>query len=141
MLQQGDTMSTLSTIEGIGEAYCRKLENAGIHTVDHLLEFGSSVKGRKEIAKKAGISEKLVLNWVNRADLIRIKGIGNQYADLLEAAGVDSVPSLARRNPENLMLKLQEVNDKKHLVRAMPYVKQVRKWVVRAKDLPKVVTH
>jgi predicted flap endonuclease-1-like 5' DNA nuclease len=134
-------MATISTIEGIGEAYSRKLENAGIHTVDHLLELGSSASGRRAIAKKSGLSEKLILNWVNRADLIRIRGIGNQYADLLEAAGVDSVPELARRNPENLMLKLQEINDTKHLVRAMPYIKQVRKWVDRAQGLPKLVSH
>ncbi|WP_136808759.1 DUF4332 domain-containing protein [Desulfosediminicola flagellatus] len=134
-------MAKIAMIEGIGKKYSEKLEGAGVGTVEALLERGSTKKGRKEIALKANVSEKLVLNWVNRADLFRIKGIGSQYADLLENAGVDSVPELAQRNPENLLLMLQEVNSTKNLVRAMPYLKQVQKWVGRAKDLPRVVTH
>lgn len=134
-------MAKIAMIEGIGKKYSEKLEGAGVGTVEVLLERGSTKKGRKEIALKANVSEKLVLNWVNRADLFRIKGIGSQYADLLENAGVDSVPELAQRNPENLLLMLQEVNSTKNLVRAMPYLKQVQKWVGRAKDLPRVVTH
>lgn len=134
-------MSKLSTIEGIGEKYSETLENAGVKSVEHLLKEGATRNGRKALAEKTNLSEKLILNWVNRADLFRIKGIGTQYADLLEFAGIDSVPELAQRNPENLLLKLQEVNDKKNLVRSMPYLKQVEKWVGRAKDLPKVVTH
>ena len=134
-------MSKLSSIEGIGKAYSEKLEEIGVYSVEQLLKLAGSRKGRKDIAEKANVSEKLLLNWVNRADLCRIKGIGTQYADLLESAGVDSVPELAARNPENLLLKLQEVNDKKNLVRAMPYLKQVEKWVSRAKGLPKAVTH
>jgi predicted flap endonuclease-1-like 5' DNA nuclease len=134
-------MAKIAMIEGIGKKYSEKLERAGVGTVEALLEKGATKKGRKEIAISANVSEKMILNWVNRADLFRIKGVGSQYADLLENAGVDSVPELAQRDPENLFMKLQEVNSAKHLVRAMPYLKQVRKWVGRAKDLPKVVTH
>lgn len=134
-------MSRLSTIEGIGKKYCGKLEAVGIYSTEQLLAEAGTKKGRKAIASKADVSEKLLLNWVNRADLFRIKGIGTQYADLLENAGVDSVPELAQRNPENLLEKLQEVNDSKNLVRAMPYLKQVQKWVLRAKELPRVVSH
>lgn len=134
-------MAKIAMIEGIGKKYSEKLEGAGVGTVESLLERGATKRGRKDIADQAKVSEKMILNWVNRADLFRIKGIGSQYADLLENAGVDSVPELAQRNPENLLLKLQEINTSKHLVRAMPYLKQVRKWVGRAKDLPRVVTH
>ncbi|WP_419174117.1 DUF4332 domain-containing protein [Desulfosediminicola sp.] len=134
-------MARISSIEGIGEKYSDKLEKAGVKTVEALLEVGATRKGRKEIAAKAKVSEKMILDWVNRADLFRVKGVGSQYADLLENAGIDSVPELAQRNPEHLFLKLQEINDAKHLVRSMPYLKQVRKWVGRAQDLPKVVSH
>lgn len=134
-------MSKLSTIEGIGKKYSEHLENAGISSVEQLLEEGATRKGRKALAARSDLSETMILNWVNRADLFRIKGIGTQYADLLEFAGIDSVPELAQRSPENLLLKLQEVNDKKKLVRSMPYLKQVEKWVGRAKDLPKIVSH
>lgn len=134
-------MARISSIEGIGEKYSDKLEEAGVKTVEALLEVGATRKGRKEIAARAKVSEKMILDWVNRADLFRVKGVGSQYADLLENAGIDSVPELAQRNPEHLFLKLQEINDAKHLVRSMPYLKQVRKWVGRAQDLPKVVSH
>ena len=134
-------MARISSIEGIGEKYSDKLEKAGVKTVEALLEVGATRKGRKEIAARAKVSEKMILDWVNRADLFRVKGVGSQYADLLENAGIDSVPELAQRNPEHLFLKLQEINDTKHLVRSMPYLKQVRKWVGRAQDLPKVVSH
>lgn len=134
-------MAKIASIEGIGEKYGEKLEKAGVKTVEALLEIGATKKGRQEIAVKMKVSEKTILNWVNRADLFRIKGVGSQYADLLENAGVDSVPELAQRNPEHLFLKLQEVNNAKHLVRSMPYLKQVRKWVGRAQELPRVVSH
>ena len=134
-------MVKLSTIEGIGKVYSEKLEAIGLSTIEQLLERAGSRKGRREIAEKAEVSEQLLLGWVNRADLCRIKGIGRQYADLLESAGVDSVPELAKRNPEHLLLKMQEINDRKGLVRSMPYLKQVEKWVVRAKGLPRAVSH
>ncbi len=134
-------MTHLSEIEGIGAAYDEKLKEAGINSIEQLLEIGCEKKGRKEIAEKTGISEKLILNWVNRADLTRINGVSTQYADLLEHAGVDTVPELAQRKPENLHAKMQEVNDAKNLVRKTPSLSQVEDWVTQAKELPRVVTH
>jgi len=134
-------MAKLSEIEGIGEAYSAKLETAGLTTLDDLLKICCEKKGRKDIAEKSGISEKLILNWVNRADLARIKGVSTQYADLLECAGVDTVPELAQRKPENLQLKMAEVNEEKKLVRKVPATSQVEDWVAQAKELPRVITH
>ena len=134
-------MSKLSEIEGIGESYSTKLEQANITTLESLLKTCCDGKGRKEIAEKAGISEKLILNWVNKADLARVKGISTQYADLLESAGVDTIPELAQRNPENLQVKMNEINTAKNLVRNVPSVTQVQDWVSQAGKLPKMVTH
>jgi predicted flap endonuclease-1-like 5' DNA nuclease len=134
-------MAKLASIEVIGQKYGEKLEKAGVTTIEALLKIGATTAGRKEIASKTALNENQILDWVNRADLFRVKGIGSQYADLLENAGVDSLPELAQRNPENLLMQLQEVNDAKHLVRSMPYLKQVRKWVGQAKNLPKIVNH
>ena len=134
-------MAKLSDIEGIGEKYAAKLSKAGIGSLEKLLERGCVKKGRKEIAETCGVSEKLILEWVNRADLSRIKGVSTQYADLLECAGVDTVPELAQRNAANLQAKMVEVNSAKKLVRQIPAVSQVEKWVVQAKDLPRVISH
>lgn len=134
-------MAHIKDIEGIGPAYAEKLESAGITTTDHLLEKGASKAGRGSIASASGISETLVLNWVNRADLARIHGIGSEYADLLEAAGVDSVPELAQRNAPNLHAKMDEINKEKSLVRTIPSLISVEKWVAEAKTLDRVVTH
>lgn len=134
-------MAKLSDIEGIGPAYAAKLEAAGITSQDNLLKTCCAKKGRKEIAEKSGVSEKLILNWVNRADLSRIKGVSTQYADLLECAGVDTVPELAQRNAENLQAKMSEINEEKNLVRKVPTSSQVEDWVAQAKELPRVVTH
>jgi predicted flap endonuclease-1-like 5' DNA nuclease len=134
-------MARLSEIEGIGKAYSAKLEEAGIGTLEDLLKVCCEKKGRKEISEKSGISEKLVLNWVNRADLSRIKGVSTQYADLLECAGVDTVPELAQRNPENLQAKMAEINGEKNLVRKVPTASLVQDWVAQAKELPRLVTH
>ncbi len=134
-------MAKLSDIEGIGETYASKLEAAGINTQENLLEICCEKKGRKDIAEKSGVSEKLILNWVNRADLSRIKGVSTQYADLLECAGVDTVPELAQRNAENLTAKMAEVNEEKNLVRKIPTESQVQDWVAQAKELPRVITH
>jgi len=134
-------MSKLSDIEGIGAAYSSKLEEVGINTLEALLNAGSEKKGRKEIADNTGISEKLVLNWINRADLARVKGISTQYADLLEFAGVDTVPELAQRRADNLHAKMLEVNDEKNLVRKVPALSQVEDWVAQAKELPRVVNY
>lgn len=134
-------MTKLSVIEGIGDVYAGKLAEAGVSSIEKLLEIGGNKTGRKEIADKTGVSPKLVLNWVNRADLNRIKGISTQYADLLEVAGVDTVPELAQRKPENLHQKMADVNKTKKLVRQVPALSQVEDWVVQAKKLPRAVNY
>ena len=134
-------MTSIIDIEGIGPVYKKKLKDVAISTTEKLLEVGATPKGRKELAEKTGISEDLILEWVNLSDLFRIKGVGSEYSDLLEAAGVDSVPELAMRKPENLMQKMTEVNQGKKLVRKLPTAKQVASWVEQAKALPKLVTH
>lgn len=134
-------MAKLSYVEGIGEVYAAKLRAAGVGSTDSLLKVGSTSKGRKELAEAAGASEKLILEWVNHVDLFRIKGVGQEYADLLEEAGVDTVPELAQRKPENLYAKLVEVNQQKKLVRVLPSTVKVRSWVTRAKSLPRVVKY
>lgn len=134
-------MTKLSDIEGIGEAYSEKLAEAGIGSLEKLLEICCEKKARKETAEKTGVSEKLILNWVNRADLSRIKGVSTQYADLLECAGVDTVPELAQRNAANLQAKMAEVNEEKNLVRQVPSTSQVESWVAQAKELPRVINH
>ncbi len=134
-------MTHLSDIEGIGATYDEKLKAAGITSIESLLELGCEKKARKELAEKTGISEKLILNWVNRADLARVKGIGTQYADLLEHAGVDTVPELAQRRADNLHAKMQEINAAKNLVRSLPALSQVESWVTHAKELPRVINY
>lgn len=134
-------MASIESIEGIGAVYEEKLKAVGITKVELLLEYAATKKGRVKLAEETGISEKLILKWVNHADLFRIKGIGPQYAELLEASGVDSVPELATRRPDNLLIKMTEINEDKKLVRGLPMLKQVEKWVAEAKTMPKVVTH
>ena len=134
-------MTSLLKVEGIGETYAGKLTAIGVSTTQALLDKGSTPKGRKEIAEQSGISEKLVLEWVNHVDLFRIKGVGEEYADLLEEAGVDTVPELAQRKPENLHQKLAEVNQAKKLVRQLPSLAQVQSWVEQAKELPRVIQY
>lgn len=134
-------MSSLLSVEGIGESYAAKLKEIGVTSTGVLLQKGSTPKGRKELAEKTGISEKLILEWVNHVDLFRIKGVGEEYADLLEEAGVDTVVELAQRNADNLYGKLVEVNAAKKLVRKMPVKHQVADWIEQAKSLPRVVTY
>ncbi len=134
-------MTKLTKVEGIGAVYAQKLEDIGIETTEELLEQGATPKGREEIVEQSGISKKLILKWINRADLFRIKGVGGEYADLLEVAGVDTVPELAQRNPENLYQKLLEINQEKDLVRRAPSQDQVSDWVEEAKGLPRVITY
>ena len=133
--------TSIIAIEGIGEVYAQKLKEAGLRTVEALLEKGKTEKGRQAIAEQTGISGKLFLEWVNHADLFRIKGVGPQYSDLLEAAGVDTVVELALRKPENLTQKMAEVNAAKKLVRKLPVQAQVEDWVEQAKRLPRVITY
>ncbi len=134
-------MQKVEEVEGIGKAYAKKLQKAKVFTTDNLLEKGGIPKGRKEIASKSGISEQLILKWVNHVDLFRVKGVGKQYAELLEAAGVDTVVELSHRNAENLLNAMEKTNAKKHLVRALPYLKQVKKWVEQAKKLPRKIQY
>ncbi len=134
-------MAKLIQIEGIGIAYAGKLQELGITTTQELLEKGATPASRQDIAAKTGISEKLILEWVNHADLFRIRGIGEEYADLLEAAGVDTVPELAQRNPENLYEKLVAVNQAKGLVRRLPPLSAVKDWVEQAKTLPRAIQY
>ena len=131
----------LKYIEGIGEAYRQKLRQAGITNTDELLEKGASVNGRKGIVEQTGISEKLLLRWLNMADLYRIHGIGPQYAELLEAAGVDTVPELAQRVPANLHEKMATANTEKKHVRRLPDLALVESWVTQAKNLPRILTY
>jgi len=134
-------MAKLSYVEGIGEVYADNLRAVGVGSTESLLKAGCTPKGRKLLAESAGISESLILEWVNHVDLFRIKGIGEEYADLLEEAGVDTVPELAQRNPENLYEKLVEVNQQKKLVRVLPSAVKVRFWVTQAKSMPRVVEY
>jgi predicted flap endonuclease-1-like 5' DNA nuclease len=134
-------MSDIIEVEGIGEVYARKLKDAGIATDKALLEKGATRAGREKLAKATGISHKRLLRWVNHVDLFRINGVQTQYAELLEAAGVDTIPELAQRVPGHLLPALAAVNDKKKLVRKLPTADQVAEWVNQAKSLPRVVTY
>jgi predicted flap endonuclease-1-like 5' DNA nuclease len=128
-------------IEGVGEAYAPKLIKAGIVKVEDLLAKGATPKGRAALAEATGISEKLILKWTNHADLFRIKGVGPQFAELLEAAGVDTVKEFRHRVADNLVQKMQETNAAKKLVRRVPSVKQVEKMVAQAKELKPVMKY
>jgi len=128
-------------IQGIGPAYAEKLVGIGIETVPQLLEAGKTPKGRKEIEDKTGIRHDLVLTWVNHADLFRVKGIGPQFSELLEAGGVDTVKELSHRNAENLEKALLEVNEKEHRTKRVPTAGELQKMIDIAKALPAVVTY
>lgn len=131
----------LSTIEGIGDATAEKFEKAGITTVEALLEKGGKKAGRKEIADTSGVSESMVLDFVNMADLFRINGVAGQFAELLKASGVDTVKELATRNAENLWAKLTEVNDEKKLTRVVPTADKLTDFIAQAKELDQRVFH
>ena len=129
-------------IEGIGPSFTKKLKKAGIHTTDALLERGASKKGRKAVAAETGIDEGKILKWTNMADLMRIKGVGEEYSELLEAAGVDTVKELRKRKPANLQQAMAEANSgRRKLVRLVPGEKSVTKWVEQAKELKPVMTY
>jgi predicted flap endonuclease-1-like 5' DNA nuclease len=128
-------------VEGIGPTYAGQLEAIGVKTTDDLLERGATPKGREELEAASGIGHAFILKWVNRVDLYRIKGIGSEYSDLLEVAGVDSVPELAQRNAANLTQTLAEANAARNLVRKLPTVDQVTDWIEQAKALPRVVQY
>jgi predicted flap endonuclease-1-like 5' DNA nuclease len=134
-------MANLTDIEGIGPAYAEKLAAAGLETTDDLLAHGATRDGRERLASQTGLTHDQILEWVNHADLYRIDGVGSEYADLLEAGGVDSVLELAQRNPENLAAALAKVNEEKRLVRSAPSEGTVARWVEQAKGLDRAVSH
>jgi len=132
----------ISDVEGIGPKFAAQLKKAGVRSVNSLLENGDSKKNRKSLADKTGIDESMILKWVNQADLYRVKGIGSEYSELLEKAGVDTVKELATRRPENLFSKMVEVNSSgRPLVRQLPGQKTVQNWVASAKKLGPKVTY
>lgn len=128
-------------IEGVGEAYAEKLQAAGINTVDELLERGASPRGRQKLAEETGISEKLILRWTNHADLFRVKGVGPQFAELLEAAGVDTVKEFRHRKAENLAAKMEEVNESRKLTRRVPTAAELQRMIDDAATLEPVMTY
>ena len=132
-------MAKLMDVEGIGPVSAKKLKLAGVGSTDSLLSMGGTAAGRKNLAAQSGISEKLILEWVNHVDLFRINGVGEEYADLLEEAGVDTVVELAQRKADKLLQKMTEVNARKNLVNKMPALSQVEYWVAQAKKLPRAV--
>ena len=128
-------------IEGIGPVLGEKLRAAGINTVDKLIENAATKKQRQSLAEETGISEKQILKFTNMADLFRLNGVGQEYAELLEVAGVDTVPELAQRNAANLTAKMEEVNAAKNLTRKTPSATEVEKWIAQAKELPRVIEY
>lgn len=128
-------------IEGVGDVYAAKLNEAGIHTVDELLKAGATPAGRAKLAEDTGISPALILKWVNHADLFRIDGIGPQFAELLEASGVDTVKELRHRVAANLAAKVVEVNDQKHLCRRTPSEKEITDMIEQAKTMAPAIEY
>lgn len=131
----------VETIEGVGAVYAEKLNAAGVKTTENLLAKCATPKGRKELAEETGISDKLILKWTNHSDLMRINGVAGQFAELLEAAGVDTVKELKHRVPANLKAKLDEVNAEKSLVNRVPNLAEVEKMIAQAKELEAVITY
>ncbi|MEM9113156.1 MAG: DUF4332 domain-containing protein [Myxococcota bacterium] len=134
-------MTKLTEIETIGPVCAGTLEGAGVKNVEQLLETGASRSGRAKLAQACGMGESRILRWVNMADLMRINGVGEEYSDLLEAAGVDTVKELRTRNAENLFAKIKEVNDAKNLVRQTPTQSSVTSWIDQAKNLEDKISH
>lgn len=132
----------IEEVEGIGAVYAEKLGAAGVASTDDLLEKGAKPGGRAALEEATGISHSQILEWVNHVDLMRIKGVGSEYSDLLEAAGVDSPAELARRNAANLATTVQEVvAARPGIVRRVPTESEIQGWIDQSKDLPKVVEH
>ena len=128
-------MTKLTYIEGVGEQYAEQLRAAGVRSTEDLLKKGATPQGRKELAAQTELPEKQLLKWINHCDLFRIRGVGSEYAELLEAAGVDTVPELAQRNAQSLHRKSLEVNLEKKLVRRVPTLQEVTAWVEQANSL------
>ena len=134
-------MASISAIQSMDYRSATKLRKAGVRTTDSLLKAASTRTGRRRLAKETGLPESDILGWVNRADLARISGVGSEYADLLECAGVDTVPELAQRSAKSLHAKIISVNKQKKLVRNPPSLKHVEDWVKQAKSLPRAITY
>ncbi len=134
-------MASISAIDSMGQRDATKLRKAGVRTTDALLKTAANRTGRRRLAKEADLSESDVLSWVNCADLMRIKGIGSEYADLMEAAGVDTIRELRRRNPDRLLSAMTEVNARSRLIRRLPTVGMVTAWVEAAQETEPLVTH
>ena len=132
---------SIMEIEGIGVTFKKKLQKVGIRTTGKLLERAANPKGRRQLAEESGIDESRILKWANMADLMRVKGVAEEYSELLEAAGVDTVKELKRRNAANLAEKMAEVNKRRKLVRLLPSAKRVESWVANAKTLKAVMTY
>ncbi len=140
-------MAKIEEIEGIGPANGTKLRAAGIRSCEALLKLCCDKKGRAAVAEATGFGTSTLLEWANRADLMRVRGVGSEYSDLLEAAGVDTVKELRRRNAKNLCAAMVECNDahikktKKSIVRRTPAETEVERWIAHAATLDPVITH
>ncbi len=131
----------IEQIEGIGESYARKLESIGISTTEQLLTACAKKSGREKVSEQTGISEKLILKWTNHADLFRIKGVAGQFAELLEASGVDTVKEFRHRVPENLHKRLEEINAERNLCGRIPTLHELEKMIAQAKELAPAVSY
>lgn len=134
-------MASISAIRSMGHRSETKLRKTGVRTTDSLLKIAATRTGRRRLAKETGLQESDILSWVNRADLLRITGVGSEYADLLDVAGVDTIRELRRRNPERLLEAMTELNLRKRLVRRLPTEGMVEGWVEEAKELEPLVAH
>lgn len=134
-------MASIDAIEGIGVRNATKLRKARIRTTEALLKRGSDRTSRRRLVAATGFTSQQILEWVNRADLMRVKGVGEEYSDLLEAAGVDTVKELRNRSAANLTTKMAEVNRNRRLVRRLPTESMVKRWVAHAKKLTPIVKH
>ena len=141
IVSESQNMSHINKIEGIGPSHEKKFAEVGVTTVEHLLKAGGTPKGRKELVSKTGFHEHHLLKWVNQADLLRIKGVGRQYAELLQASGVDSVKELAQRKPDHLHEKLKVSNETKRQVHIVPNLTSITNWISEAKKLPRMVSY
>jgi predicted flap endonuclease-1-like 5' DNA nuclease len=131
----------ITEIAGIEPAVIAKLKAQRIRTTTRLLETASNPRGRQHLAEKLGVDECTILRWANMADRMRIKGVGEEYAGLLAAVGVDTVRELKYRNPKNLAKAMAEANAKRKMVRFLPSPKAVEKWIERAKTLPLKISY
>ena len=131
----------IETIEGIGPTYGAKVSAASIKTTDDLLDAAAAPPGRKDLAEKTGLTTTQILKWANMADLMRINGVGEEYSELLEAAGVDTVKELRNRNAANLTAKMEEVNETRKLVRQVPALGNVERWIAQAKEMEPKLTY